>query len=104
MHMIDTLGTKLRQLRTEKCLRQDQLAALLGLNKTAISYYENDSRQPSNDVLIRLAGIFNVTTDFLLGCERHDSLDISGLTQADKVIIRDLVENMRSKNKQINSN
>jgi len=104
MHMIDTLGTKLRQLRTEKGLRQDQLAALLGLNKTAISYYENDSRQPSNDVLIRLAGIFNVTTDFLLGCERHDSLDISGLTQADKVIIRDLVENMRSKNKQINSN
>jgi len=102
--MIDTLGTKLRQLRTEKGLRQDQLAALLGLNKTAISYYENDSRQPSNDVLIRLAGIFNVTTDFLLGCERHDSLDISGLTQADKVIIRDLVENMRSKNKQINSN
>ena len=104
MHMIDTLGTKLRQLRTEKGLRQDQLAALLGLNKTAISYYENDSRQPSNDVLIRLAGIFNVTTDFLLGCERHDSLDISGLTQADKVIIGDLVENMRSKNKQINSN
>ena len=104
MHMIDTLGTKLRQLRTEKGLRQDQLAALLGLNKTAISYYENDSHQPSNDVLIRLAGIFNVTTDFLLGCERHDSLDISGLTQADKVIIRDLVENMRSKNKQINSN
>ena len=103
MHMIDTFGTRLRLLRIENKMKQENLGILLGVSKSTISYYENDTRQPSNDVLIRLAGIFNVTTDFLLGCERHDSLDISGLTQADKVIVRNLVENMRSKNKQLNA-
>ena len=101
--MVDTFGTRLRQLRMGKKMQQDTLGSLLGLNKSAISYYENDSRQPPYDVLIRLAGIFNVTTDYLLGCNRQDTLDISGLTHADKALVRELVDNMRSKNKQINS-
>ena len=100
--METTFGRRLKQLRQDKNLRQDQLASLIGLNKTAIHYYETDQRQPPYDTLIRLATIFNVTTDFLLGCERNSMLDVSGLTPAEIKILRTLVADMAEKNKQLN--
>lgn len=53
--MITNLSVRLRQLRLDKRLRQDQVARLVGVSKGAISAYETDIRQPSYDVLIRLA-------------------------------------------------
>lgn len=96
--MIETLGTRLKQLRSSRGLRQDQLGALVGLNKTAIHYYENDMRQPSYETLVRLSSIFNVTTDFLLGCEKRSVIDISGLTTSEINIVCSLVDSMAQKN------
>lgn len=42
--MILDLSVRLKELRLEKRLRQDQLAALVGLEKSSISMYENDMR------------------------------------------------------------
>ena len=55
--MIIDLSVRLRQLRLDKRLRQDQVARLVGVSKGAISAYETDIRQPSYDVLIRLANL-----------------------------------------------
>lgn len=96
--MIETLGTRLKQLRSSRGLRQDQLGALVGLNKTAIHYYENDMSQPSYETLVRLSSIFNVTTDFLLGCEKRSVIDISGLTTSEINIVCSLVDSMAQKN------
>ena len=56
--MIIDLSVRLRQLRLDKRLRQDQVARLVGVSKGAISAYETDIRQPSYDVLIRLANLY----------------------------------------------
>ena len=101
--MVETLGSRLKQLRTSKNLRLDQLGNLLGANKTAIHYYENDMRQPTYDTLIRLASIFNVTTDYLLGCEKERTIDVSGLTTNEVAMIRMLVESMAQKNMRLES-
>ena len=61
--MIIDLSVRLRQLRLDKRLRQDQVARLVGVSKGAISAYETDIRQPSYDVLIRLANLYRVSTD-----------------------------------------
>ena len=53
--MIVTLSSRLKHLRLEKNLRQDQLASLVHVEKSSISMYENDMRQPSYEVLIRYA-------------------------------------------------
>ncbi len=99
--MIETLGSRLKQLRSSRNLRQDQLGSLVGVNKTAIHYYENDMRQPSYETLIRLATIFNVTTDYLLGCEKKNVIDVSGLTSSEISMIRSLVESMSQKNQRL---
>lgn len=42
--MVDSLGYKLKMLRIEKKLRQEQVADLIGVNKKQISAYETDAR------------------------------------------------------------
>ena len=99
--MILDLSVRLKELRLEKRLRQDQLAALVGLEKSSISMYENDMRQPSYTTLVRLADVFNVTTDYLLGRTNSSPLDLSGLTATEAAMINQLVASMTAKNKKL---
>lgn len=99
--MIVDLSVRLRQLRVDKHLRQEQVANLIGVTKGAVSAYENDIRQPSYDVLIRLANLYRVSTDYLLGRQDVRMLDISGLTTAEAVAISDLVASMTAKNQKL---
>lgn len=96
--MIITLSTKLKQLRQDKRLRQDQVAALIGVKKSAVSLYENDMRQPSYDVLVRLADLYRVSTDYLLGRTSSRMLDVSGLSETEAALVSELVAEMTRKN------
>lgn len=78
--MIIELGEKLKALRIENHLRQDQVARLVNVEKSSISMYETGMRQPSYITLVRLADVFNVTTDYLLGRKNSSPLDLSGHT------------------------
>lgn len=48
-------------------LSQKELAAKVGVTESAMSYYVNGDRTPRSDVLARIAGALNTTTDYLLG-------------------------------------
>ena len=61
------IGTRIKQLRLEKDITQKDLADFLGVTPKAISFYELGQRMPSNDVILKLAQKFGVTTDYLLG-------------------------------------
>lgn len=99
--MVAKLSERLKQLRLEKDLRQDQLAKLVHVEKSSISMYENDVRQPSYEVLLRYADIFGVSVDYLLGRTTDRSLDLSGLTAADIALISKLVDSMAAKNRKL---
>ena len=90
-------GSKLKELRTQAGMTQQQLATLVGVTKSVISFYELRERAPSPDVLIKCAGIFHVSSSYLLGIDKSDTLDISGLSESDIAILRALVESMRQK-------
>lgn len=101
--MNSTFSSRLKELRKNKNLRQEQVARVIGVNKSAISSYENDLRQPSFDTLVRLANLFCVDTDYLLGQTNSRTIDLSGLTEKEAVIICDLVASMSQKNKKMNN-
>ena len=61
------MGNKLKTLRTQKKLTQKQVADRIGLAISAVSSYEADTRYPSYEVLVKLARIYHVSTDYLLG-------------------------------------
>lgn len=60
-------GLGLRALRNEKKLTQDELGKLLNVSGKTIGTWERDSRQPNIEAINKLASIFDVTTDYLLG-------------------------------------
>lgn len=64
-----TLGQKIGSLRREKNLTQEELAERLGVSAQAVSKWENDVSCPDIMLLPKLAQIFGVSTDNLLGCE-----------------------------------
>lgn len=99
--MVVELGEKLKQLRTEKHLRQDQVACLINVERSSISLWENDLRQPTYTALVKLATLYGVTTDYLLGCSNDRTVDVSGLTAAEAAMISDLVASMTAKNKKM---
>lgn len=64
---METLSKRIFNLRKQKGLTQTELGDFLGVTKQTISKYERDIKVPSRDAIQKLADIFNVTTDFLLG-------------------------------------
>lgn len=62
-----SLGSRIRELRNQKKLTQEELGKILGVSKVSVSGYENDTRQPDNKALLTLSNTFGVTTDYLLG-------------------------------------
>lgn len=61
------IGKQLKLLRTEKNYTQAELAKKLHLTPKAISFYENNQREPDIDTLYKIAEIFNVSVDYLNG-------------------------------------
>ena len=93
--MVD-FGNRLRALRIAKGWTQSQLSSRLGLTKSVISAYETSLRYPSYDILIRITAIFGVSSDYLLGIEQTQTLDISGLSEENAQRVRQLVDALRN--------
>ena len=101
MHEVERLSDRLKKLRQEKRLRQDQVAALVGVTKSTVSTWESDIRQPSYQVLIQLANLYHVSTDYLLGRSHDRIVDLSWLTDAEVALIAELVSSMKAKNRRL---
>ena len=56
-----------KEIRARRNLSQQQVANHIGCSSVAYSRYENGIRQPSIETLLRIADLFGVTVDFLLG-------------------------------------
>ena len=61
------IGERLYELRKDAGLTQDDLAAILNINKHSISSYERDKSEPPDAIKIAIAKYFNVSVDYLLG-------------------------------------
>ena len=58
---------RLKQLRGEKGLTQQEVSDAVGVARETYARYESGARTPDIDMLSRLADLFGVTTDYLLG-------------------------------------
>ncbi len=64
-------GEKLRLERTKMKLSQEELAEKLGVTRRTIINYETKNMYPSGEIIGKLADIFSVSADYLLGDEDH---------------------------------
>lgn len=91
------LGQRISELRTSLGWSQVELAKRLGVAKQTVSNWENENIQPSIEMLVRLARLFNVTTDYLLGLENIPRLNVDGLPGSVVAHISQLIEDYRAK-------
>ena len=92
-------GKKLKNLRLERKLTQKQLASLIGVKNSIISFYEIGDRVPSPEVIKKLALTLHVSSDYLLGIEQNKTVDVSGLNENDIALVSALVERLREQHK-----
>lgn len=87
------MENRIKSLREKRGLIQELLAAELGITQQMLSKYERDSSIIKVDVLKKLAGYFNVTTDYLLGLS-DVKRDLTGQIRINETIDEyyDLVE------------
>lgn len=60
------IGNKLKELIKQKKISQKTLAKQLGVTEACISHYVNNQRVPKFDVVVKLAGFFNVDVDYFV--------------------------------------
>lgn len=64
---MNKFAERLKELRHEFKLTQDELAHQTNISQSAISMYEKGLQSPTIDVIIILCHLFNVTSDYLIG-------------------------------------
>jgi len=69
------IGEKITRLRKQHDLSQSGLAKKIGASRTIVGNYERNSNTPSADILLKMARVFNVSVDFLLGEGKLSSYD-----------------------------
>lgn len=94
-----TLNENIRRLRLQHGMNQVMLAEKLNVTKQCISNWENDNILPSIEALVKLADLFCVSTDFLLGRERGMTIDINNLTDEQQTHIKFLISDLQNANK-----
>lgn len=61
-----TITTKVEAIRKERGLTQAELAEKLGVQQSTISLIENAARNPSANLLVKIADVLDVTIDELI--------------------------------------
>ncbi|MCR5022538.1 helix-turn-helix transcriptional regulator [Ruminococcus sp.] len=64
---INTLATVLKELREKNKFTQKEVAEKVNITQRAYAFYETGDREPSIDTLIKIANLYNVPIDILVG-------------------------------------
>lgn len=81
-------GERLKYLRKQSNVSQDDLAKRLGVTRSCVANYEQGTREPNFEDLERIADAFNVEIDYLVGkSDETASVSANPLTEKEKLII-----------------
>lgn len=93
------MGARLKALRKSKQLTLKQVSACVGVSISVLSAYEVEDRHPSYHVLLKLATLYDVSTDYLIGREQTRSLNVDGLSEREIKSIAEIINIMKENKK-----
>lgn len=93
MSINETFGSRLKQLRIEKGITQDELGAVINVKKATVSKYEKNALEVNYATAKALSVFFNVTIDYLM-CTDNDDADTVEAIHIKRLIqeYRELIE------------
>ena len=78
------IGNTIRELRKEKKMSQSDLGKFIGVSQTTVTAWETGRAEPSSTFISKLADLFNVSTDYLLGRSDNKKKPYYELTDKEK--------------------
>lgn len=90
---------RIKFLREQKGMTQVDLAKRLGITRSSVNAWEMGISVPSTQYIVELAGIFKVSTDYLLGVDTTVSMNVVGLTERDIQLVYEVICHLKRKNK-----
>ena len=89
------MAEKIRLLREQAGWTQAELARRLVTTRSSVNAWESGISIPSTQYIVELSRLFRVSTDYLFGLSRNQTLDISGLPPEQVATLTRLVEFLR---------
>lgn len=89
------IAERIKALRTARGWTQADLARRLNMTRNGVNSWEQGLSTPSPAFLVELAKVFSVSTDYLLGIQQLDSINVTGLDERDIAILTELAERLR---------
>ena len=86
---------KIKALREARGWTQAELARRMNITRNGVNSWEQGLSMPSPACLVDLAKLFSVSTDYLLGVERLEMVNVTGLNEEDIAILARLVDRLR---------
>jgi len=82
--MLD-IGSKITELRKARKWSQEELAKKVDSSRVMIGNYERNTNTPSIDIILKMAKVFDVSVDYLLGEGKHVSFDKQTLKRLEDI-------------------
>lgn len=86
---------RIKALREARGWTQAELARRLNITRNGVNSWEQGLSMPSPACLVDLAKLFSVSTDYLLGVERLESVNVTGLNESDIALLAQLADRLR---------
>ena len=80
-----SIGERITQLRKQKNLSQEELAKKIEVSRTIIGNYERNLNTPSIEIIIKLAKVFNVSVDYMIGEGLNSAYDKEMINRLDEL-------------------
>lgn len=88
---------RIKALREARGWTQAELARRINITRNGVNSWEQGLSMPSPACLVDLARLFSVSTDYLLGVERLETVNVTGLDEKDVAMLAQLADRLREK-------
>ena len=89
------VADRIKAVREQRGLTQADLAKQLGITRSSVNAWEQGISVPSTQYIVELAGLFKVSTDYLLGIDTTATVNVSGLFDDDIQLVQQLVVHLK---------
>lgn len=96
--MVIQTDNQIKKLRMQSGMTQTELAKLMSVTRSSVNAWEMGISIPTAAKLVELSLFFHVSTDYLLGLEQQEVVQLDGFSEEQKAILYSLVAYFQKQN------
>jgi transcriptional regulator with XRE-family HTH domain len=89
--MVIQADTRIKQLRQKHGITQTELARIMSVTRSSVNAWEMGISVPTAAKLVELSIYFHVSTDYILGLESAETINLDSLSEEQKSLIYSLI-------------